>query len=186
MINAPKLTSHAVEIVDYNPQWAEIFSAEHEAILTNVKGHFIEFEHVGSTAIPGQRAKPIIDMMAAIHFLNELDTFLPELTDHGYQLIETGMSNRYFLRRQDASGQTFHLHIVELSTWNESNERLMRDYLLEHPQEVQAYGELKDNLATNYAEASLAYTKAKTRFIQGIVDKARDKRSLSRIDVWSD
>lgn len=94
--------------------------------------------------------------------------------------------NRHFLSKQDRSGQTFHLHIVELSTWDERNERLMRDYLFEHPQEVKAYGELKDELANTYAEDSLAYTKAKTRFIQNIVDKARDKLGLPRIDVWKD
>ena len=186
MIKASKLTSHAVEIVDYNPQWADIFSAEREALLTIAKGHFIEFEHVGSTAIPGQRAKPIIDMMAAVDCLNELDIFLQDLIDYGYQLIETGMSRRHFLRRKCVSGQTFHLHIVELSTWNERNERLMRDYLLKHPQEVEAHGELKDSLAAKYAEDSITYTKEKTKFIQSIVDRARDELGLPPIDVWSD
>ena len=186
MINGPKLNSRDVEIVDYSPQWVEIFSTERECLLANTEIHFIELEHVGSTAIPGQRAKPIIDMMAAVHSLNELDSFLPQLSNYGYQIIETGMPNRHFLRRQDASSQTFHLHIVELSTWDERNERLMRDYLLEHPQEVNAYGKLKDELANTYAEDSLAYTKAKTRFIQSVVDKARDELGLPRIDVWED
>jgi len=186
MTNARKLNSHDVEIVDYNPQWTEIFSAERDVLLAITKEHFIALEHVGSTAIPGQRAKPIIDMMAAVHSLNELDTFLPELSNYGYQLIETDMPNRHLLRRQVGSSQTFHLHIVELSTWDECNERLMRDYLLKNPQEVKAYGELKDELANTYAEDSLTYTKAKTRFIQSVVDKARDELGLPRIDVWED
>lgn len=184
MTNAPKLHSHDVEIVDYNPQWAEIYLAERDGLLIRTEKHFIEVEHVGSTAVPGQRAKPIIDMMAAVNSLNELDTFLPQLSNYGYQLIETGMHNRHFLRKQDESSQTFHLHIVELLTWDERNERLMRDHLLEHPQAVKAYGELKDQLANTYAEDSLAYTKAKTCFIQNVVDKARDELGLPCIDVW--
>lgn len=184
MTNLPMLNSDDVEIVDYNPQWAEIYLAERDGLLTRTEKHFIEVEHVGSTAVPGQRAKPIIDMMAAVNSLNELDTFLPQLCNYGYQLIETGMHNRHFLRKQGESSQTFHLHIVELSTWDERNERLMRDYLLVHPQEVKAYGALKVELANTYAEGSLAYTKAKTSFIQGIVDKARDELGLAHIDVW--
>ncbi|MEM7738916.1 MAG: GrpB family protein [Deinococcota bacterium] len=178
---------HSVEVVDYDPKWIELFSTEREGLLASTGNHFVELEHIGSTAIPNQRAKPIIDMMAAIYSLDELDDFLPALVSLNYQLIDAGMSNRYFLRKLDKStGQTFHLHIVELSTWAERQERLMRDYLLKHPAEVQAYGVLKTQLATQYQEDSVAYTKAKTKFIQNIIDKAHDELGLPRVSVWEE
>jgi GrpB-like predicted nucleotidyltransferase (UPF0157 family) len=62
----------------------------------------------------------------------------------------------------------------------------MRDYLLAHPEAVEAYGALKDDLAVKYKEDSLEYTKAKTVFIQSVMDKARDERGLPRVDVWED
>ncbi len=62
----------------------------------------------------------------------------------------------------------------------------MRDYLLEHPDAARAYGELKDGLSRLHAEDSLAYTKAKTAFIQGVTDKVQDARGLPRFDVWED
>jgi GrpB-like predicted nucleotidyltransferase (UPF0157 family) len=112
------------------------------------------------------------------------ERLLPALEGLGYRLIDAGMRNRLFLRRRDeGTGQAFHLHIVELATWDERKERLMRDYLLEHPEAVKAYGDLKDRLAATYANDSLAYTEAKTAFIQDIVDKARDARGLPRVDV---
>ncbi len=144
---------HKVEIVDYNPEWVSLFLSERKALLASTGSHFVEIEHIGSTAIPNQRAKPVIDMMVAIQSLDELDAFLPALHSLGYQLIDVGMPQRYFLRKQDRSdGQTFHLHIVELSTWAERKERLMRDYLLNHPEDVQAYGGLKTQLAVIHKE----------------------------------
>jgi GrpB-like predicted nucleotidyltransferase (UPF0157 family) len=80
----------------------------------------------------------------------------------------------------------YQLHIVELATWPERNERLMRDYLREHPEAARAYGALKSELALAFVGDSLAYTKAKTAFIQGIVDRARAERGLPVVNVWED
>jgi GrpB-like predicted nucleotidyltransferase (UPF0157 family) len=119
--------------------------------------------------------------LAAGHVLARL------LGGRGYRLIETGMKNRLFLRRRsDLDGQVFHLHIVEQTTWADRKERLMRDYLIHHPAATKVYGDLKVRLAAQYAEDSLAYTKAKTAFIQHIVDEARAEHGLSRIDVWNE
>jgi GrpB-like predicted nucleotidyltransferase (UPF0157 family) len=75
----------------------------------------------------------------------------------------------------------FHLEVVvEQSTWHERHERLMRDYLREHSDALAAYAAIKNQLARDYAEAFLAYPKAKTAFIQELVDKARVERGLSR------
>jgi GrpB-like predicted nucleotidyltransferase (UPF0157 family) len=174
----------AVEVMAYNPRWPAIYEAERDLILA-VTSVFIDFEHVGSTAIPNQRAKPIIDMMAAVVSLNKLDSLLETLKTLEYHVFETDMKNRLFLRKEKA-GQVFHLHIVEASTWAERKERLLRDYLLRHPEAVKAYGELKDELASKYKDDSLAYTEAKTAFIQEITDKIQDERGLARFNVWED
>jgi GrpB-like predicted nucleotidyltransferase (UPF0157 family) len=172
-----------VEVVAYHPTWPAIYKAERDVLLA-VTSQFIELEHVGSTAVPGQVAKPVIDVMAAV--LSLQDVVLETLTELDYHLIETGMRNRLFLRKRARDGQVFHLHIVEHDTWHERNERLMRDYLLTHPEAVQAYGDLKVQLAQQYPEDSLLYTKAKTEFIQEVMDKARDALGLPRVNVWED
>jgi GrpB-like predicted nucleotidyltransferase (UPF0157 family)/truncated hemoglobin YjbI len=182
-ITASKPYKHTVEVVDYNPQWQEWFVNERDKLLN----YFLELEHMGSTAIPGQRAKPIIDMMAAVKQLDDLDIFLPELEGMGYQLFDTRMSGRHFLSKVDTNKQqTFHLHIVEYPTWATRKERLMCDYLLKHPEDVEAYGQLKDELAQKYRENSLSYTEGKTDFIQGIMNKIQDELGLPHIDVWED
>jgi GrpB-like predicted nucleotidyltransferase (UPF0157 family) len=88
------------------------------------------------------------------------------------------------LYRKDADGRSFHLHVVELATWPERKERLMRDHLLAHPADIRGYAALKDQFAAEHALDMPAYTAAKTAFIQGLVDRARAARGLPPIDVW--
>jgi GrpB-like predicted nucleotidyltransferase (UPF0157 family) len=176
-----------VEVQHYDRRWPDIYAAESAELLSHGDGMILELEHVGSTAVPGLRAKPIIDMMAAVSDLAAGHVLARLLGGRGYRLIETGMKNRLFLRRRsDLDGQVFHLHIVEQTTWADRKERLMRDYLIHHPAATKVYGDLKVRLAAQYAEDSLAYTKAKTAFIQHIVDEARAEHGLSRIDVWNE
>ena len=175
-----------VEVVAYNPLWPSIYNTEQNLILATTSD-FVTFEHMGSTAIPNQRAKPIIDMMASVGSLDKLDAVLETLNRLEYRILETGMKNRLFLKKTDSkTGQIFHLHIVEQATWDERKERLMRDYLLAHPETVKAYGDLKDKLAIAYKDDSVGYTKAKTTFIQDVFDKIQDARGLARVDVWED
>ena len=177
---------HKVEVVDYDPNWTHLFLSEREALLASTGHHFVELEHIGSTAVPNQRAKPIIDMMAAVQQLNELDIYLPALNSLGYQLTDAGMTERFFLRKVAENKQAYHLHIVELSTWAERKERLMRDYLTKHPGAVKAYGDLKAQLSVIHKEDSIAYTEAKTSFIQDLLDRACDDFGLPRVDVSVD
>jgi GrpB-like predicted nucleotidyltransferase (UPF0157 family) len=176
-----------VDVVPYDQSWPLAYARERAAVLELGGAEILELEHIGSTAVPGLWAKPIIDMMAAVADLNQEPVPVLRLAERGYQLIDTGMRNRLFLRRRaDGDGQAYQLHIVERGTWDRRKERLMRDYLLAHPEAVAAYSDLKLQLADQHTEDSLAYTKAKTEFIQDLIDKARAKLGLPSIDVWAD
>jgi GrpB-like predicted nucleotidyltransferase (UPF0157 family) len=176
-----------VKVVAYDPMWPNFFAAEQELLNTTVVPRFLELEHIGSTSVPGQRAKPIIDMMAAVESLEGAGNIVAQLEGLRYELIATGMQNRLFLRKRVSDVRSgFQLHIVERATWDDRKERHMRDYLRQHPEAVLAYGALKDHLAAEFSDDSLAYTRAKTHFIQDLIDRARDERGLPRIDVWND
>lgn len=181
----PKLKT-SVTVVDYDPNWAVLYTDEQKLLLaTDIP--IVEIEHFGSTAIPRQKAKAIIDIMVSIEDLLKFEVCLPILEKLGYELIETDMKDRYFLRRIDElTKQSYHLHIVSVESWDTRKERLMRDYLLEHPQEVQAYGTLKVALAQKYPNDSLAYTEGKTAFIHKLINKACDELSIPISDVWDD
>ena len=142
-----------VEVVPYDQSWPLAYARERADVLELGGAAILDLEHIGSTAVPGLWAKPIIDMMAAVTDLNEERVLASRLAGRGYQLIETGMRNRLFLRRRtEDDGQVYQLHIVEWSTWDERKERLMRDYLLAHPEVVTAYSDLKLALADQHSE----------------------------------
>jgi len=178
---------NAVEVLPYDPMWPALFAAERIELLKLGGAQIVELEHIGSTGVPGLRAKPIIDIMAAVPTLAEGEALVARLGRRGYRLIETGMTDRLFLRRRSQpDGQVFHLHIVTQSAWRHRHERLMRDHLTRNPEVAQAYAELKDRLAAAYAHDSIAYTRAKTGFVQGVIDEARAELGLPAIGVWND
>ncbi|HEY0802697.1 MAG TPA: GrpB family protein, partial [Steroidobacteraceae bacterium] len=116
-----------VRVVSYDPAWPRQYAEERARLIGLGDARLMELEHIGSTAVPGLCAKPIIDMMAAVIALNQGMAFALRLNSLGYELIETGMNARFFLRRRsEADGQVFHLHIVERGTWDLRKERLMR------------------------------------------------------------
>jgi GrpB-like predicted nucleotidyltransferase (UPF0157 family) len=172
-----------IEILPYQPDWPLSYASEATALAALVPA-FTEIEHIGSTAVPGLAAKPVIDMMAAVADLTQAEAALPVLAAQGYHLIDTKMRNRLFLQR--TSDPTFNLHIVTLDTWPTRKERLMRDALIADPAALAEYAALKRDLAALHGDDMLAYTRAKTAFVQRIMDKEHDRLGLPREDVWED
>jgi GrpB-like predicted nucleotidyltransferase (UPF0157 family) len=75
--------------------------------------------------------------------------------------------------------------VVPLEGWDTRNERLLRDYLREHPEDARRYAELKQRLAAQHTDGT-EYTKAKTELIQELTDRARADRGLSSVPVWEE
>jgi len=176
-----------VEICDYDPAWPAHFAVEQVLLAELLQRPADAIEHVGSTAIPGLCAKPVIDIMARLASLDAAERYLPALRERGFALIDTGMRDRLFLRRPAGDGRPMiHLHLVGEPAWDERNERLLRDHLGNRPELAKEYGALKRALAQRFPHDSLAYTRAKTDFVQEVVDAARDARGLPRVPVWED
>jgi len=124
MNNSDQKLKQSVEVVDYDPNWPTIYQQEEDQLLSNLDTYFVRIAHIGSTAIPLQKAKPVIDIMAAIEILSTFEHLLPLLEVLGYECIETDMENRYFLRRiDDMTKQQYHLHVVALDSWATRKEK---------------------------------------------------------------
>lgn len=174
-----------IAVVAYDPAWPAVYAAERVRLLAAVGGALEALEHIGSTAVPQLAAKPIIDMMGAVVRLEAAP--VAALNALGYEVIVTGMRNRLFLRNYQAPPpRRFHLHLVAQSTWDTRKERLMRDYLVQHPEAAAAYAALKARLALEFPNDMPGYTRAKTAFLQDLITRARQARGLPAIDVWND
>lgn len=142
-----------------------------------------EIEHIGSTAVPGLAAKPTIDLMAAVDRLDLVEEHENELADLGYCRHFNGMADRLLFVRSAEERRTHILHVVTLDTWATRNQRLLRDYLRDHPRDVERYARLKKTLAAASIHPG-DYAKAKTDLIQELTDRARAELGLPSVPVW--
>jgi GrpB-like predicted nucleotidyltransferase (UPF0157 family) len=137
----------------------------------------IDIQHVGSTAIPGISAKPIIDIQIAATSLEEMKVIaIPALQKLGYEYwFENPDPERmFFVKGMPPFGEkrTHHVHIVEPSSKHWQGKILFRDYLIAHPEVAETYQQLKIKLAQQYTHDREQYTDAKTNFINDILQKA--------------
>ena len=169
-----------VKIVDYNPQWPILFENEKCLILSAIGRFVVGIEHVGSTAVIGLGAKPIIDITVAIKNLKDAHKCIGSLESIGYEYVpeyeESVPERRYFHKGKPPKEQHYHLHMVELSSSFWERHLLFRDYLRTHPEATKYYHELKKRLAAKYGSDREGYTEAKTSFIESIVAKARAEK----------
>ncbi|HUB40644.1 MAG TPA: GrpB family protein [Streptosporangiaceae bacterium] len=174
-----------LEFAEYDPAWPERASEAIAELVAALPGLFSAIEHVGSTAVPGLAAKPIIDLMAAADGLDRVVARDGDLRRLGYEFHDTRMPGRLFYRRGADHAWTHHLHLVEASTFATRNQRVLRDYLRGHPDAVARYAALKRRLAALHDDGS-DYTRAKTELIQELTDEARAERGLPPLPVWED
>ncbi|MDQ7843347.1 MAG: DUF4127 family protein [Armatimonadota bacterium] len=156
-----------IVVVDYDPDWPRRYEEERAAIVQTLGPLLRGIEHVGSTAVPGLAAKPIIDIMVGVA-ADDLDGVIEPLAVLGYEYgpdWEISMPlRRYFRRLAPDGSHTHHLHVVPYGEEFWTRHLRFRDYLRTHPEAVRAYGDLKKRLAATRRE-SIDYTFAKTEFI---------------------
>jgi GrpB-like predicted nucleotidyltransferase (UPF0157 family) len=175
----------AIEVAGYDAAWADKAAAACAQLRDRVPGLFTVIEHIGSTAVPGLAAKPIIDLMAASDDLADVVAHDGTLGLLGYERHDTGMPARLFYGRDENGRRTYQLHVVPAETWPTRNERLLRDYLRAHPADAQRYADLKRDLAVRH-EVGDDYTKGKTDLIQELTDRARAAAGLDPVPVWEE
>jgi GrpB-like predicted nucleotidyltransferase (UPF0157 family) len=132
----------------------------------------LRIDHIGSTAIPGLAAKPIIDIQISVASFEPLDAYRAPLVGLGYAFRSdnTERTKRYF--REPRGARRTHVHVRRAGSFSEQFALLFRDYLRAHPLEASEYGELKRRLAEQHRHDRRAYTEAKVPFTWEIVRRA--------------
>lgn len=157
-----------VRLHDYTPLWAELYREEEERIKAAIGHLIIDLQHIGSTAIPGIKAKPILDMMAGVSRLDEALLCQAPLEALGYDYAaHAGVSNDHVFGKGVA--RTHLLHVVEYGSTEWMNHLRFRDRLRNDPELAQEYERLKKELSREFSENRAAYTSAKSKFICEVV-----------------
>ena len=161
------MTQRAVLITEYDPTWLELFERERENIHLACGSKVCDVHHIGSTAIPGLPAKPIIDLLVTVHDDEGALLCIGPLRGLGYQYRGTnGIEGRQYLTKGDP--RTHHLHMYAQGHPAVPRHLKFRDYLRSHPEEALAYGELTIELGRRFATDSESYSRAKGEFCRRI------------------
>jgi GrpB-like predicted nucleotidyltransferase (UPF0157 family) len=161
--------SFPIIIKPYDSDWPRLFSEERERINAAIHAYISSVEHIGSTAVPGLAAKPVIDILIGTYSLADAPCFIPPLQALGYiyiEELEKQIPERRYLQKVSSTGHTHHLHIAEPSSPFYLEHLHFRDVLRAHPELAQEYADLKFRLAKQFRNDRPAYTEAKNNFIQ--------------------
>ena len=162
------LENNVVSLNDYTPLWADLYREEEGRIRAAVGHLIVDLQHIGSTAIPGIKAKPILDMMAGVTQLEKAILCKAPLEAIGYDYIaDADIANDYVFGKGVA--RTHYLHVVEYGGAKWINHLCFRDRLRSDPELAQAYGRLKEELSREFSDSRAKYHDAKSKFISAVV-----------------
>jgi len=161
-----------VIIEDYDPRWPERFEILRARLFKALGPVAAAIEHVGSTAIPGLAAKPIIDIDVLLCSEGDLQHTIERLATLGYEHQgNLGIPGREAFRAP-TSEFPHHLYVCSADHREYARHIIFRDHLRSHPEDARAYELLKRSLAERFGIDREAYTLAKTDFIQTILRRA--------------
>lgn len=171
-------SSAPIIVVPYDPKWPLQYEEEKARILAAIAPYVVCMEHMGSTAVPGLAAKPVIDILIGVRSLADASFFLPPLISQGYDYIqkhEAVIPERRYLHRLVNGQHTHHLHMVEPASNFFKAQIAFRDYLRRHADARDQYAAHKLELAQQFQHDREAYTDAKSAFILSILDLAEQE-----------
>jgi GrpB-like predicted nucleotidyltransferase (UPF0157 family) len=162
----PHSSEAPILLVDYDPAWPAAFEKEREALAEVLREWLTgTIEHIGSTAVPGLRAKPVLDIMAGVGSLAASRPAIQAVASLDYVHFPYRAEVMHWFCKPSPAHRTHHLHLVPFGSplWNE---RLrFRDALRSDPALAAAYAGLKRRLADRHRNDREAYTEAKSAFI---------------------
>lgn len=163
-----------VEIVPYQPEWAAMAGR----IVERLKGIFgdaaLDIQHIGSTAVPGIRAKPILDIAVGLEDFDRLAPVLPRLEANRFLEAKNRFSgDRLYVLQDKKQVRTCQIHILIYNSLQWRNYVDFRDYLRAFPDKAWEYEALKAHLAEDCGNVQTAYTDGKHDYMEAALAKAR-------------
>ncbi len=159
-------------VVPYDPEWPRRFAELGGRLRAALGEVAVRIDHIGSTAVPGLAAKPIVDVQISVVSFEPLDGYRLPLERLGYvfRAENPERAKRYF--RESPAQRRTHIHVRRAGSWSEQFGLLFRDYLRTHSDDAAQYAERKRALAEKHGEDRIGYTDAKAPFIWSVMAKA--------------
>jgi GrpB-like predicted nucleotidyltransferase (UPF0157 family) len=163
-----------IVVVPHDPLWIAAFTSAAKEAAPALGKNLLEIHHIGSTAIPGIYAKPIIDMLPVVADIAAVDQCISQMNSLGYESRgEYGIPGRRFFYRDDSAGMRTHqIHAFQMGSPAITRHLAFRDFLRAHPDIALQYSELKRRLADAHPNDIEAYMDGKDAFIKEVQVKA--------------
>ena len=171
-----EVESPAIVVADYDPAWPERFRREAAKIRAALGEAALAIEHIGSTAVPGLSAKPIVDVLLVVEDSSDEASYVPALEGAGYVLRvrEREFHEHRMLR---TAARDVHVHVFSPGSPEIDRYLLLRDHLRRNEEDRELYARTKRELASRDWPSMQHYAEAKTEVIEGIIARAVAARS---------
>lgn len=160
-----------IQIADYDPTWPEAFGGEAAKLLVRLTGVALGIEHIGSSAVPGLRGKPILDIMVGVEARHLNESLLRPMLDEYESFGEAGVTGRLYFRKRRPNAVNIHAVLYHGQYWTDN--LLLRDYLCAHQDVARRYAHVKDEIVDRGITTLLAYSQAKHIAMVDLLDHAR-------------
>lgn len=168
------LKKGTVKLEAYNADWIKMYEQEKKNLQDIFKDTALSIEHIGSTSIIGLKAKPIIDISVSVKELKKFN-FLDDYFDKYPYSYKLDLDNDEILIRKHKNELTTYLiHVMPIDSERYKNTILFRNYLNSHSDILKEYQNLKEELASKYANERKLYTTSKNDFIQKVLLEAKN------------
>ncbi len=163
----------AVRIVEYDAAWPARAAAELRRLAEALGPVAVRLEHVGSTAVPGLAAKPILDLQLSVAAIEPHARYAAPLERLGYLFVPAPESPDYHLfAKPPERPRTYHLHVAEAGSDHEFRHLAVRDFLRARDHEAARYAALKRQVAARHPRDRLAYIEGKDSYVAGLEARA--------------
>ncbi len=162
---------------DYDPLWSDRFETIKKTLLGVFGDSVLNIEHVGSTSVPGMRAKPIIDVLVILKSWKDFGEEMEAMRTLGYEAHENVWSQDSLLffktiNTEHGNEKTENIHVLVEGAPLIRQFLDMRDYMRANPEEVVAYGNLKEKLARSFPDDYFGYREGKQAFLAELEKRA--------------
>lgn len=170
-------------LVDHDPSWAARAEQERQRIRDAAGAEVLAAEHVGSTAIPGIPAEPVLDILVGLRRWPGSDGFRSAMASLGYRHHgEFGIVGRHFFTDGEPGGhRSRHVHAVAHGSRSWTDHLLFRDWMRAHPEDADAYARLVEDLAARRHDDVRARTGGRTAFVRDVLRRARSAAGIGSV-----
>jgi len=168
-------TTRTYSIKPYDPQWPFEFEKIKKLLIEMFDENIVYIEHVGSTSVPGMKAKPLIDVLMVVKDIDDCKNQSEKITSLGYKMRENVLEdNSLLFEKFSGNEKVENIHVFTNGAPKINQFIDVRDYLRTHSERAEAYGNLKEKIQQEHPDDYFAYRPKKADFLKETVRLATE------------